>query len=223
MLGEPTGSRCSTLAWAKGGFSEAVDYPFTVRLVGCAVHLFGDSGCRFRRDVPAHEPVSCRAASGATRHHCQPAGITAGPDGNIWFTEENGNRIGRITPGGVASRKSPMPAGRRSKPVGDQPSGARDRRRSGSPSRAATGSGESPRPVRSRHPARLSRRARRDHRWRPDGHIWFTEPGQHRIGGVATSRCDYRAYFTGGGASRVTSRRARRAPVVHPERRQRAG
>lgn len=29
------------------------------------------------------------------------AGITAGPDGNLWFTENNGNKIGRITPAGV--------------------------------------------------------------------------------------------------------------------------
>jgi streptogramin lyase len=29
-----------------------------------------------------------------------PKGIAAGPDGNLWFTEEQGNRIGRITPSG---------------------------------------------------------------------------------------------------------------------------
>src|SRR5262249_11093464 len=28
-------------------------------------------------------------------------GITAGPDGNLWFTELSGNNIGRITPAGV--------------------------------------------------------------------------------------------------------------------------
>src|SRR5947207_4666187 len=28
-------------------------------------------------------------------------GITAGPDGNLWFTEYNGNNIGRITTAGV--------------------------------------------------------------------------------------------------------------------------
>ena len=28
-----------------------------------------------------------------------PRGITAGPDGNLWFTEATGNRIGRIGPG----------------------------------------------------------------------------------------------------------------------------
>jgi streptogramin lyase len=26
----------------------------------------------------------------------QPRGIAAGPDGNIWFTQQRGNRIGRI-------------------------------------------------------------------------------------------------------------------------------
>jgi len=31
----------------------------------------------------------------------QPYGITMGPDGNVWFTEEVGNKIGRITPGSV--------------------------------------------------------------------------------------------------------------------------
>jgi hypothetical protein len=29
-----------------------------------------------------------------------PQGITAGPDGNLWFTEYYGNKIGRITPAG---------------------------------------------------------------------------------------------------------------------------
>jgi streptogramin lyase len=27
-----------------------------------------------------------------------PIGITAGPDGNLWFNEFNGNNIGRISP-----------------------------------------------------------------------------------------------------------------------------
>ena len=30
-----------------------------------------------------------------------PAGITSGPDGNIWFVEEHGDRIGRLTPAGA--------------------------------------------------------------------------------------------------------------------------
>jgi virginiamycin B lyase len=43
----------------------------------------------------------CPAAPVPPGGTCQPAGITSGPDGNVWFTEENGNRIGRITPGGA--------------------------------------------------------------------------------------------------------------------------
>ncbi len=35
-----------------------------------------------------------------------PSGITAGPDGNLWFTEANANQIGRITPAGVVTEFS---------------------------------------------------------------------------------------------------------------------
>lgn len=38
-----------------------------------------------------------------------PQGIAAGPDGNVWFTEEFGGRIGRITPAGVITE---FPIGR---------------------------------------------------------------------------------------------------------------
>ena len=30
-----------------------------------------------------------------------PAGITAGPDGNVWFVEEHGDRVGRLAPSGA--------------------------------------------------------------------------------------------------------------------------
>jgi streptogramin lyase len=33
----------------------------------------------------------------------QPIGITAGPDGNLWFTEKDLSMIGRITPSGDIS------------------------------------------------------------------------------------------------------------------------
>ena len=35
-----------------------------------------------------------------------PSGIAVGPDGNLWFTEQNGNRIGRITTKGVVTEFS---------------------------------------------------------------------------------------------------------------------
>ena len=32
-----------------------------------------------------------------------PLGIAPGPDDNLWFVEENGRRLGRITPAGVVT------------------------------------------------------------------------------------------------------------------------
>ncbi len=40
----------------------------------------------------------------------RPDGITAGPDGNLWFTESGGNKIGRITPSGQIT-EFPLPTG----------------------------------------------------------------------------------------------------------------
>jgi streptogramin lyase len=37
-----------------------------------------------------------------------PFGITAGPDGNLWFTEKDVNKIGRITPAGVVTGEFPV-------------------------------------------------------------------------------------------------------------------
>ena len=43
-------------------------------------------------------------------------GIASGADGNIWFTEYAGNRIGRITPGGTITEFAiPSP---NSQPIG---------------------------------------------------------------------------------------------------------
>ena len=40
----------------------------------------------------------------------RPSGIAAGPDGNLWFTESDASRIGRITPSGVVSEFPPTAA-----------------------------------------------------------------------------------------------------------------
>ncbi|HWZ89515.1 MAG TPA: hypothetical protein VNW92_11715, partial [Polyangiaceae bacterium] len=39
-----------------------------------------------------------------------PRGITAGPDGNVWFTELDGHNIGRVTPTGTIT-EFPIPSG----------------------------------------------------------------------------------------------------------------
>jgi virginiamycin B lyase len=49
-------------------------------------------------------------------HTSLPWGITTGPDGNLWFTERAGNKIGRITPAGQLTEFSIPSAG--SNPTG---------------------------------------------------------------------------------------------------------
>src|SRR6266496_931740 len=53
-----------------------------------------------------------------------PAGITAGPDGALWYTESLGNAIGRITTTGITSR-FPLPtAGSNPQEITPGPDGA---------------------------------------------------------------------------------------------------
>jgi streptogramin lyase len=40
---------------------------------------------------------------------CNAQWITTGPDGNLWFTEEDGDQLGRVTPAGVIT-EFPLPA-----------------------------------------------------------------------------------------------------------------
>jgi virginiamycin B lyase len=52
-------------------------------------------------EFPLPTPTSPTATS-------LPSDITSGPDGNLWFTEQDGNQIGRITPQGVIT-EFPLP------------------------------------------------------------------------------------------------------------------
>src|SRR5947209_7131769 len=55
-------------------------------------------------------PLGARAMTGGVTEFplatslSSPRGITSGPDGNLWFTEETGNKIGRITPAGTIAQ-----------------------------------------------------------------------------------------------------------------------
>src|SRR5260370_1069664 len=56
-----------------------------------------------KRTLPAGKITEFPVTSGS-----QPAGITAGPDGNLWFTSFNEDYINRITPTGTFN-KFPVP------------------------------------------------------------------------------------------------------------------
>ena len=79
-------------------------------LPGCARSYQPMSRCLLRMEAledlctPSYVPITEFTAgitSGANL-----AGIAAGPDGNLWFTEYDGDRIGRITPSGVVTEFS---------------------------------------------------------------------------------------------------------------------
>ncbi|MFH1149575.1 MAG: hypothetical protein V1748_03785 [Actinomycetota bacterium] len=54
--------------------------------------------------IPSKPFVEYELSSGG----CEPSRIAAGPDGNLWFTEWDGNKVGRITPQGVVT-EFPLP------------------------------------------------------------------------------------------------------------------
>lgn len=112
-----------------------------------------------------------------------PSGITAGPDGALWFTEEDGNRIGRITTAGTiteftvptnASRPSKIVAG----PDGNLWFTENDGNQVG---RLTTGG------TFNEFSSGLSSGANPDGIVKgPDGNIWFTEFGAKKIGRITT-------------------------------------
>ena len=63
-----------------------------------------------------------------------PSRITAGPDGNLWFTEYQGNKIGMINPTTHAITEFPIPDRQRPVPPGSRRAPTAT---SGSPSTAA--------------------------------------------------------------------------------------
>src|SRR2546429_324107 len=48
----------------------------------------------------APAPASAHLGTGGTGP-AEPSGITLGPDGALWFSEQTSNRIGRMTPSGI--------------------------------------------------------------------------------------------------------------------------
>jgi Beta-propeller repeat len=110
------------------------------------------------------------------------SGITAGPDGNLWFTEPHGNRIGRITPAGEVTEYSDgisansHPVGITAGPDGNlwftEPNGNRIGRIT--PAGVVT---EFSRGI-------TSNSAPYGITAGPDGNLWFTERNGNRIGRI---------------------------------------
>ncbi len=76
--------------------SRAVAVAFAAMVVSSVMDLADAAAGQSIREYPIPTVAS------------SPAGIASGPDGNLWFTEVAGNKIGRITPAGVIS-EFPIP------------------------------------------------------------------------------------------------------------------
>lgn len=73
-------------------------------VVTLALGLLPLSSCssQLRSSGPSsHGPLGTLAAEFPLTTTAGPDDIAAGPDGNLWFTEQHGDRIGRITPTGT--------------------------------------------------------------------------------------------------------------------------
>jgi hypothetical protein len=112
-----------------------------------------------------------------------PYGITAGPDGNLWFAEGVGNKVARVTTSGVFT-EYPVPA------AGSYPTGITAgadgnlwfTEYTGNNVARVTTSGivtEYSVPTASSHPLHIAAG--------PDGNLWFTENAGNKVANVTTS------------------------------------
>jgi virginiamycin B lyase len=78
------------------------------KMVGCllAVMLAGVIGVASPGGAKVAKEGHVTEFSAGISRGASPLGITAGPDGNVWFTEPERNRIGRITPKGKVTQFS---------------------------------------------------------------------------------------------------------------------
>src|SRR6266700_1219151 len=112
-----------------------------------------------------------------------PSGITAGPDGNLWFTENGSTQIGRISPSGTITEFPVPTAGSQPLGIAAGPSGnlwftegLGNQIGRLSPSGTIT---EFPVPTASSSPAGITAG--------PGGNLWFTEAIGNQIGRLSPS------------------------------------
>jgi streptogramin lyase len=110
-----------------------------------------------------------------------PREITAGPDGNLWFTEQSANKIGRITPGTFFTEfpiptASSVPIGITAGPDGNLWFTENNSNKIGRITPAGFVTGEFPIPTPSSSPIGITAG--------PDGNLWFTELNANKIGRI---------------------------------------
>ena len=109
-----------------------------------------------------------------------PSGITAGPDGAMWFTERFGNKIGRITMDGVITEFALPTPGAVVLRIAPGPDGAMwFTETSSNRIGRITIDG-----VITEFPALTAGSSPRSIQWGPDGAMWFTEANSNRIGRI---------------------------------------
>ena len=144
------------------------------------------------------------------------SGIAAGQDGNLWFTEFNGNAIGRITPAGEITRYPVPTSGGKPDGISAGPDGnlwfaeyGGDKIGRITPAGQIT---EYSVPTANSDPSGIA--------IGPDGNLWFTEPGGDQIGRI-TPAGQITEYPVNDARQRAVQDRGwpRRQPVVHRARR----
>ena len=113
----------------------------------------------------------------------QPNSIAPGPDGNLWFAEYSGNKIGRITPGGVIAEfpiptANSQPFGIASGPDGNLWFTEYNANKIGRISTAGEIT-EFPIPTAGSRPFGVTAG--------PDGNLWFTENSANKIGRITAA------------------------------------
>jgi hypothetical protein len=122
-----------------------------------------------------------------------PYGITSGPDGNLWFTERDGHKIGKVTPAGVVT-EYPLPGSASPGSIATGKDGNLWFSEPGSANSIARATpagtvAEYQIPTQSADPSGITSG--------PDGNIWFSELSANKIGRVSD--------LTGGGSTKATT------------------